>query len=97
MDWTALSDGNVPEKSSGAKRKGTRPAQGKQAEGERKMKSWLLAMLDFKDAVCNLEIGLIEREPIENIERFILRVQKRWTVLKTQIEKELHSTLGADL
>jgi len=54
-----------------------------------KLYDYLREVMDLKDALCNLEVGLLEKEPADDLRRYLIRVDKRWKVLRMRIERAI--------
>jgi len=50
---------------------------------------WLPDLLDFKDALCNLETSLLEKEPADAIRLYIIRANRRWQIFIARIQREI--------
>jgi len=51
-----------------------------------KLYDYLREVMDLKDALCNLEVGLLEKEPADNLRRYLIRVDKRWKAMRVKVE-----------
>ena len=57
-------------------------------EGLRAPWRWTGGLMDLQDALCNLEISLLEGEPPEDVKRYLDRAKKRWNRFCKWVEDE---------